>query len=391
MPKTVEAWDPRVRRPWFRRIPVLSESAFVVSLMAGAVELAVLVAGSGTPGGYVALAVAMCGVVLARSHPWVGLILVLLGIVVDALFWDPLVMWTIATFTVFTMTLRGMSVIGTGLTTAAVAFGASVYANDAGLFDAAAILGFSVCLAAAATGNAVRSRDLYWNALDDRARDAASARHNEVNRRVAEERVRIARDLHDMMGHEVAVLSMNLGMAEVALPPEADRSRVAIASARVGVQTILEETQSILRVLRGGVEDSPAAEVVPSVWRLETLLASFRGAGLDINDAVSVDPGCLAPAVDVALYRVMQEALTNAHRHGNGSASVHIDTVDNRILMRVSNIRGSESNGGRARDGYGLVGMRERVTSVGGQLRIGTAADEFVVEAEFPSQHGALA
>ncbi|HEY5853635.1 MAG TPA: histidine kinase [Aldersonia sp.] len=377
---------PRIRRPWFRQISVLSRIAFAVSMLAGVVELFVLAFAAAPIGGFVAIVTAMAGVLVSRRYPWVGLLLVLAGVVLDAVFWDPLVIWTMAVFTVFAMALRGASAFGAGIVTGAVAFGASVYANNAGLFDPAAISGFFASVTAAAIGNAIRNRDRYWTAQDERARDAIAAREVETHRRVVEERLRIARDLHDVVGHEVAVISMNLGVAEVSLPTGSEKSRRAIESARAGVQAVLHETQSILNVLREGAEDEYGDNAVPGVARLSELVDSYRSIGLQVNAQISVDAANLDPTVDVAVYRIVQEALTNSHRHGDGAVRLEISSTREHVLVDVSNHRNAGAPLRPEGSGLGLVGMRERVTSAGGSLEVDDNGHRFCVRARVPAQ-----
>ncbi|WP_185993348.1 sensor histidine kinase [Rhodococcus sp. KBS0724] len=374
-----------IRRPWFRQASTLDRIALVVSILAVCTEAYRMVVEAAPLGGYVAIAVTALGVAISRRYSWAGLIVVLAGSVIDAVFWDPLVPWTVAVFTVFSLTLRGTSGLGAGLAAGSVAYAASVYANSAGFFDAAAIAGFASAIAAAAAGNAVRNRDRYWKALEERALDAIAARESETNRRVAEERVRIARDLHDMVGHEIAVVNMNLGVAEVNLPPDSQRSRDALDAARAGVTAVLRETQSILQVLRGGssaVEDQ--TQPVPGVDQISGLIDSYRRIGLKVNAEIDTVVDKLDPTVDTAIYRIVQEALTNAHRHGNSDVDLAIKSAAGFIVAAVTNRRSSTGSRNLPGEGYGLVGMRERATSAGGVLDIGGDETMFTVTATVP-------
>lgn len=377
-----------IRRPWFRQVVTLDRIALVVSILAVCTEALRMVAEAAPIGGYVAIAVTALGVAISRRYAWAGLTVVLAGSVIDAIFWDPLVPWTIAVFTVFSMTLRGTSGLGTGLAAGSVAYAASVYADSAGFLDSAAVAGFASAIAAAAAGNAVRNRDRYWKALEERALDAIAARESETNRRVAEERLRIARDLHDMVGHEVAVVSMNLGVAEVNLPPDSERSRQALDAARVGVAAVLNETQSILNILRGDsstVEDQ--AQPVPGVDQISGLIDSYRRIGLKVHAEIDTVVDKLDPTVDAAIYRIVQEALTNAHRHGDSDVDLTIRSAGGFFVVEVANRRVSIGSRNRPGEGYGLVGMRERATSAGGVLDIGGDETMFTVKATIPT-HG---
>ncbi|MGG7100099.1 sensor histidine kinase [Rhodococcus sp. 24CO] len=376
-----------IRRPWFRQVEALDRIALVVSILAVCTEAFRMVAESAPLGGYVAIAVTALGVAISRRYAWAGLTVVLAGSVIDAIFWDPLVPWTVAVFTVFSLTLRGTSGLGTGLAAGFVAYAASVYADSAGLLDSAAVAGFASAIAAAAAGNALRNRERYWKALEERALDAIATRESETNRRVAEERLRIARDLHDMVGHEVAVVSMNLGVAEVNLPPGSQRSRQALDAARVGVAAVLNETQSILNILRGdssAIEDQ--TQPVPGVDQISGLIDSYRRIGLNVSAEIDTVADKLDPTVDAATYRIVQEALTNAHRHGDSDADLTIRSAGGFIVIEVTNRRGSAGSRNRLGEGYGLVGMRERATSAGGVLDIGGDETMFTVKATIPTQ-----
>jgi signal transduction histidine kinase len=373
-----------IRRPWFQRVPALIRIAHVLALIAGCVALVLLPFDTAHVGGYAAVVLAIVGVVTSRRHPWTGLLLVLAGVVVDGALGSPLALWTMAVFMVFAMALRGISAAVAGVLAGAVAFCASVYAHRAGLFDPAAITGFFASVTAAAVGNAIRNRDRYRTAQDERIRDALAARDNETHRRIVEERMRIARDLHDAVGHEVAVVSINLGVAEINLPPGAEQSRRAIEAAREGVQAVLSETQSILAVLRDEADDEADTTAVPGAVRLPELVESFRSIGMRVDARIEVDPGDLDREVDVAVYRIVQEALTNAHRHGFGTIRLQVSCSTSIVSIEVSNTVRPDAGSSKEGAGYGLVGIRERVVSTGGSLDVIDDGTVFTLRARVP-------
>jgi signal transduction histidine kinase len=207
----------------------------------------------------------------------------------------------------------------------------------------------------------------------------------EATRRVTEERLRIARDLHDVIGHQVAMLSMHLGAAEIGLPDDAESSRQALVSARSSARTVVVETQRILALLRLGddISDDEALRPTPALSGLEGLVASFESIGLDIQPSIDIPAGFVEPSVGVAVYRVVQEALTNAYRYGEGAATVDVRERDGRICLTVENRVSRSRRGSDAGSGLGLVGMRERVESSNGRLTIDSDDRRFRVHAEF--------
>ncbi|QSB24290.1 sensor histidine kinase [Curtobacterium sp. 24E2] len=250
-------------------------------------------------------------------------------------------------------------------------------------------------VAAAAIGSGLRVQHQYRASLEQRAADAVATRELEAERRVAEERVRIARDLHDVIGHEIAVVSMQLGVAEVTLPAGADEARRALDAARDGVRNVLTETQHVLTVLRsasssGADLDDPTAPA-PGIAQLPGLVASYERIGLDV-DARLDDVGPVSVPIGVTVYRVLQESLTNAHRHGEGRTTVTLARAGDDLVLEVCNPRrrtpADEPVAGRT-GGLGLVGMRERVAAVGGSVQAAADGVLFVVRVHLPTANGA--
>ncbi|MFI1735447.1 sensor histidine kinase [Streptomyces acidicola] len=184
-----------------------------------------------------------------------------------------------------------------------------------GGFRGGAIVGAAAlfsAIAGGATGSALRIHREHWRTLEERAESAIATREIEATRRVTEERLRIARDLHDVIGHQVAMLSMHLGAAEIGLPEDAESSRQALVSARSSARTVVVETQRILALLRLGddISDDEALRPTPALSGLEGLVASFESIGLDVRPSIDIPAGFVEPSVGVTVYRVVQEALT---------------------------------------------------------------------------------
>lgn len=249
---------------------------------------------------------------------------------------------------------------------------------------------------AAGIGLAVQGRRATIAALQDRARRAEETREETALRRVAEDRVRIARELHDAIAHHVAVISVQAGVAEHLVGRDPAAAAEALHHVRGSAKAVLAELQSVLGVLRQDEADLPTAPT-PDLSHLDELVASFRSIGMPVTVETSGPPARLAPAADLAAFRLVQEALTNVQKHATGArARVMLAVRGDRLELTVANERPPAraddelgwSPAGRAAatgSGLGLVGMRERVAAAGGELRTGPTKDGgFRVEANLP-------
>jgi signal transduction histidine kinase len=377
--------------PWNGRPQKLDAISVVVSLLAAAVEPVHIAQRHAGSGGYLALAVTVAGVILSRKFPWPGVVAVAAGSLVAAAFsWDPLVLWTIAVFTVFSVTLRGLPGPPVGLVVAATVFTAVVVADGLGPIDPIAFTAAATSLAAAGAGSAVRSRQRYLGELQQRNRDALRRRDAETKRRVTEERLRIARDLHDLVGHEVALLGIHLGVAEVNLPEGAVEAREAVESARTGIQAVLQETQRILHVLRSDDPNEDLSRPSPAYAGILELVRSFRDAGAQINAELCEAPSHIDTEVSSAAYRIVQEALTNSQRHGQGPVTVTTNIEGPLLIITALNAKPAGRPESGSTRGYGLIGMRERAISAGGQLLVDDGERMFRAVATLRLDRGAL-
>lgn len=357
----------------------------IVSLTAILTE-AVLIPMGSSKGGYVGLAIAFVGVALARRYLWLGVALTAIAPLIDALLGkEPLVLWTIAIFTAMSVTLRGLPAVGVALTVAVPVYGAIVRASPLGFVDPVAFTAVAFAFAASATGSAVRNRYGYWLEREQRARDEIANREADVTRRITEERLRIARDLHDVVGHEVAVLGIHLGVLEVTLPADAGEARASLEAARSDVQAILHETQRILQVLRtdGSVasDGDDRSRPAPDFTGIEGLVSSRRASGVLIDATICDVPDRLDPEVSTAAFRIVQEALTNFQRHGTGTLSLSIRAEAGMLTITASNTKSTIGTGQVLARGYGLIGMRERASSAGGRLIVDDTGRTFTVTA----------
>jgi signal transduction histidine kinase len=204
------------------------------------------------------------------------------------------------------------------------------------------------------------------------AEQAELEREEQARLAVAEERARIARELHDVVGHSVSVMTVQAAAVRRLLEPEQDKEREALLVVEQTGREALAEMRRMVGVLRRP-EEAPALAPQPSLEHLDQLLSTTREAGLPVELRIEGTPTELPPALDTTAYRIVQEALTNAVKHANaGRAEVLVrygtDTVE---LVVSDDGRGNGDGGG---GGHGLVGIRERVSVYGGELKAGPQA-----------------
>ncbi|MFJ4221784.1 sensor histidine kinase [Curtobacterium luteum] len=369
------AWRPDDR--WVYR------ATAAVVLVASLIEVVRAVQAAAPLGVAVAVVAVVIAVVLCPWTPWVALAVASAApVLAGATGWQPIVSWTCAVLLLFAVCSRNGHPFRAALIIAPGVVVGIALAPGAGGVIPTAVGGVISIAAAAAIGSGLRLQHRYRAVLEQRAAEAIATREREAERRVAEERVRIARDLHDVVGHEVAVVSMQLGIAEMTIPSDNDDARAALQAARTGVRNVLTETQQILAVLRSPDQDTATAPV-PGVARIPELLTSYRQLGLAVT-ATTDDLADVGSTAGVALYRVLQEALTNAHRYGAGNADVRITTTAEHVAMRVQNRRAPATKQPQIGSGLGLIGMQERVLAAGGTLSAGPDGILFVVDAHLP-------
>jgi signal transduction histidine kinase len=234
-------------------------------------------------------------------------------------------------------------------------------------------------------GDRVRLRRARIAELEERALRAEREAERERRLAAAEERTRIARDLHDSAGHAINVILVQAGAARLLQGQDLDRSREALETIEEVARETLGEIDRLVAALR--VDDlregsDGPVEPPPGLAAVETLAARHRSAGLSVSVRERGSRRLLSPALDQAAYRILQEALTNAARHGGGSAKVEISFEPSSLELGVSNpIRPGTASSGA---GHGLVGMRERAALLGGSLDAGASNGFFRVHARLP-------
>ena len=234
-------------------------------------------------------------------------------------------------------------------------------------------------------GDRVRQRRERIAELEERARRAERDAEREHRLAAAEERTRIARDLHDSAGHAINVILVQAGAARLLRAQDPDAAEAALETIEAVARETLGEIDQLVRALREDelpVDSGGNVEPPLGLAALETLAARHRSAGLvlDVHTRGSRRP--LPPGLDQAAYRILQEALTNAARHGDGRAEVEITFGPSTLELAVTNP--TCAGGARADPGHGIVGMRERAALLGGDFDARAGNGVFRVRARLP-------
>lgn len=250
------------------------------------------------------------------------------------------------------------------------------------------ILPFTTVVAAAAiAGDATRSRRAYIAAITERALRAEQTRESEARRRVAEERLRIARDLHDTVAHQITVISLHANVATASLGANPALAEQSLSTIRTAARTVLTEIGELLALLRAGADPDDAAPSV-ALTELDALIAEYSASGFTVTTRVEGTPVSLPEATSSVAYRVIQEGLTNAHKHGSDNrAHVLMQYQSDLIAITITN-RTSAAAPTVADEvpvsGHGLQGVRERVKTVGGRVEIGSTPMGYRLQATLP-------
>ncbi|MHC5703154.1 sensor histidine kinase [Streptomyces sp. PKU-MA01144] len=228
-------------------------------------------------------------------------------------------------------------------------------------------------------GDSLRTRRAYFAQLEERATRLEKEREAQSKVAVAAERARIARELHDVVAHNVSVMVVQADGAAYVLDAAPDQAREALETISSTGRQALAEMRRLLGVLRTG--DAPeSGEYVPQpdVEQIKELVEQVRGAGLTVDFRIEGTPRPLPSGVELTAYRIVQEALTNTRKHGgpDAGASVRLVYFDDGLGLLVEDDgRGAAhelyEDGGADGKGHGLIGMRERVGMVGGTLDAG--------------------
>jgi signal transduction histidine kinase len=259
------------------------------------------------------------------------------------------------------------------------------FADDKGELFSVVVRNTALCLLAIAAGDAVRTRRESMDRL-------VAQQQEESQRRLGEERLRIAREVHDVVAHAMVAINVQAGVAAHRLDQDPEQARTALRAIKDASGEALADLRATLGVLRGDDAEAPVRPAA-GLGDLDELAAGLRAAGVEVELDVG-DVSALPGAVQAAGYRIVQEALTNALRHA-GAAHVCVRIRREGELVRVEvadDGGGAAVNGAGGGSGSGVPGMRERAAALGGTLEAGpAAAGGWRVAAELPVHGGARA
>ncbi|MDH6626805.1 signal transduction histidine kinase [Streptomyces sp. LBL] len=260
-----------------------------------------------------------------------------------------------------------------GLLTMTVLTGASMLAGPLPWYAQENLAIFAWTGIGATAGDAVRSRRAFIHAIRERAERAERTHEEEARRRVAEERLRIARDLHDVVAHHIALVNVQAGVAAHVMDKRPDQAKEALAHVREASRSALNELRATVGLLRQSGDPEAPTEPAPGLDRLDELVGTFRSAGLRIEVARADHGTALPAAVGLAAYRVIQEALTNVQKHAGTEAKAEVSVVRVGPDMEITVLDDGSGEDDHSADGggHGLLGMRERVTALRGTLTTG--------------------
>jgi signal transduction histidine kinase len=241
---------------------------------------------------------------------------------------------------------------------------------------------------AAAYGDATRSRRAYIAAVEDRATRAEQTREEEAHRRVVQERLRIARELHDVVAHHIAVVKVQATGARHIGPSRPEQIGPALDAISRSADAALKETAFVVGLLRDSGDLASSTRPPRGLAQLTNLLEEIAGH-LTVDHRQSGDARRLPAAVDVAAYRIAQEGLTNAQKYGNGTADLTVAYTPQGVTLHITNPIGHARPGPGS--GYGILGMCERAAALGGSVTAGIAEPgRFALHASIPTNIHAL-
>ncbi|MFI9584408.1 sensor histidine kinase [Streptomyces sp. NPDC052236] len=393
---------PRSRGAWWREAAIVA-AAFALCLLGGVVRADDQPL-SPPPAAAYLIAVVSCAVLPVRHRTPLaamaattvcGMLAVPSGLLLSPLIVAP------AVITAYSLAVRmeRRAASAASLTSAVLLVASTPISGDISWKDAsrmAAVAAFP--LMAGVLGHSAQNRRAYLAAVEERARQAEKSRDSEARRRVAEERVRIARELHDLVAHQITLANAQATVAAHLFDTRPEQTRKSLKELVDTTSAALDELRATVGLLRQSGDAAAPAEPTPGLSRLPTLLESFRSAGLEVSVHQEGTARPLPPGVDLTAYRIVQEALTNVTKHaGTGSARVRLAWNRDRVTITVADDGGgartaptastgpSASTAADRPPGYGLIGMRERATAVGGHLSAGRRPEGgFLVSTQLP-------
>jgi signal transduction histidine kinase len=239
-----------------------------------------------------------------------------------------------------------------------------------------------------------RGREAHIALLAERATELEQQRDVEARQAVQDERLRIAREVHDVVAHHVSVMGVQAGAARMMVQRDPDRAAAVISQIEESSRSAIADLSRLVMFLREkaepGADETPGSTSVadlpqPSIEQVDDLLADAKLAGMDLTVNTTGVPNKVPASVGLCAYRIVQEALTNIRKHAGHGANTVVDLFygTDRVEVSVQN-RGRIGIAQKDSAGHGIVGMRERVGLVGGQLSVGPVAGGYRVHAILP-------
>jgi signal transduction histidine kinase len=348
---------------------------------------------------YLAVALACGSLPFRRRFPIAVLCLVAVSVsLLEALAEQELTLLAVA-MAVYSVAAASIGWISLGtVATAAGAIMVGALAAAGGPDGGLALSGLAVVLVGWLAGENTRARRIYVEAVTERAAERERESEERARRSGTEERVRIARELHDVVAHAMSIIAVRSGVARMVIDTQPGEAREALGIIEDTSRQALDELRLLFGVLRRAEPDGTPAELgpVPGLADLPELMTQITDAGVAVSIHVEGQSRRLPPGVDLSAYRIVQEALTNVVRHA-GPAAAKLT-----LRYRPAEIQIEVTDDGQARDdhafppphdgdgrGQGLVGMRERATLYGGQLLAEPTPCGFRVLARIPTDEAA--
>jgi signal transduction histidine kinase len=279
---------------------------------------------------------------------------------------------------------RGHIVVGAVAAAAAVIVADTFLAGHHGHGLTLQTLGHAALVAVPVfAAEALRNHRAYVRLLLERLELSERTREEEARRRAEQERLRIARDLHDVVSHTLTTINVQAGVAKHLLERNPGNAESALATIESASHDALQELRAILGVLRNPGDGDAPLDPAPGLADIDTLIEQARSSGDEVEFRTEGErPERVADAVQLAAFRIVQESLTNSRRHARGApAVVTLAYTLDRLRLTIEN---PTANGHDDANGTGILGMRERAAALGGTLAVGRRHGRFRVAAELP-------
>ncbi len=267
---------------------------------------------------------------------------------------------------------RWRALLAAGL--GAVAISVGVWLQPEGVATASTWVASLLAVAVAwLWGENLRNRRARWAAMEERARRLEAEREERDRQAVTDERLRIARELHDVVAHSMSVIAVQSGVANHVIDSRPAQARQALATIEATSRSALVELRRLLGVLRQGDDPVASLEPNPGMAEIGRLADQIRSAGVKVELKVEGEPGDLPPGVDLSAFRIAQEGLTNVLKHGGGVARMVVRYSPGAVAVEIADDgrAGTTDEAPAEGTGHGLIGMRERVAVFGGEMTAG--------------------